>query len=107
MSTMHSPVKSKQLDAMVKRQPRYQVVLWDDNDHSYKYVVSMMQRLFGHDPIRGYEIAEAVDIEGRAVCLTTTMEHAELKREQIHGFGRDAEIAACQGSMTSTIEPIE
>ena len=31
-----------------RRQPRYHVVLWNDDDHTYQYVVSMLQKLFGH-----------------------------------------------------------
>ena len=31
--------------------------------------------------------------------LTTAREHAELKRDQIHAYGKDALIAACKGSM--------
>ncbi|KKK52934.1 hypothetical protein LCGC14_3099870, partial [marine sediment metagenome] len=54
-------------------------------------------------PIRK-QLAEQVDTEGRAVVLTTTREHAELKRDQIHAYGKDAEIAECQGSMWATIE---
>ena len=88
-----------------KRQPRYHVILWDDNDHSYEYVIAMMRKLFGHGVERGYEIAKEVDSRGRAICLTTTREHAELKRDQIHAFGKDSLIARCAGSMTSTIEP--
>ncbi len=90
-----------------KRQPRYNVLLWDDDDHSYNYVMEMMQILFGHTLERSFEIASRVDAEGVAVCLTTTMEHAELKREQVHAFGKDQLIAACAGAMSSTIEPIE
>ena len=107
MSTMHSTVKDCQTKPAIRRQPRYNVILWDDNDHSYRYVVNMMGRLFGLNSVRGYEIAEAVDLEGRAICLTTTMEHAELKRDQIHAYGRDSEIASCKGSMTATIEPVD
>jgi len=51
------------------------------------------------------QIAVEVDTAGRAVCLTTTKEHAELKRDQIHAYGRDALIGRCQGSMWATIEP--
>lgn len=89
-----------------KRQPRYHVILWDDDDHSYDYVIRMMQELFGHDPQRGYEIARNVDRSGRAICLTTTREHAELKQEQIHAYGKDKLISRCCGSMSSTIEPV-
>lgn len=88
-----------------KRQPRYHVVLWDDNDHSYDYVIRMMRELFGHPLEMGMKIAVEVDTAGRAVCLTTTKEHAELKRDQIHAYGRDALIERCKGSMWATIEP--
>lgn len=88
-----------------KRQPRYHVILWDDNDHSYEYVILMMQQLFGHSLEKGFTIAKEVDASGRAICLTTTKEHAELKREQIHDFGKDSLIARCKGSMSASIEP--
>ena len=88
-----------------KRQPRYHVILWDDDDHSYHYVINMMQKIFGRTVEEGYEVAKEVDSSGRAICLTTTMEHAELKRDQIHAFGKDGLISRCEGSMSSTIEP--
>ncbi len=94
---------SKQGDP--RRQPRYHVILWDDNDHSVVYVVRMMQELFSHGREQGYLIAREVDATGRALCLTTTREHAELKRDQIHAYGRDDEIKDCKGSMSATIEP--
>ncbi|MGB2498394.1 MAG: ATP-dependent Clp protease adaptor ClpS [Mariniblastus sp.] len=87
-----------------KRQPRYHVILWDDDDHSYEYVILMMRQIFGHSIDRGFKIANAVDSEGRSVCLTTTREHAELKVEQIHSFGKDFLIPRCKGSMSATIE---
>lgn len=89
-----------------KRQPRYNVILWDDNDHSYEYVIEMMMSLFGHELERGYQIAHEVDTSGRAICLTTTLEHAELKRDQIHAYGKDRLIPRCSGSMSASIEPL-
>ncbi len=88
-----------------RRQPRYHVILWNDDDHTYAYVIRMMQKLFGYQREKGFEIAKRVDTQGRAVCLTTTLEHAELKRDQIQAFGADASIPGCQGSMYATIEP--
>jgi ATP-dependent Clp protease adaptor protein ClpS len=92
-------------DRKPKRQPRYNVILWNDDDHTYAYVVAMMMELFGYPPEKGYEIAKEVDTQGRAVVLTTTKEHAELKRDQIHAYGKDALIERCRGSMWATIEP--
>ncbi len=92
-------------DEKTKRQPRYHVILWDDDDHSYEYVILMMRQLFAHSLEKGFEIAKSVDGNGRAVCLTTTREHAELKRDQIHAFGKDILIERCAGSMSASIEP--
>ena len=89
-----------------KRQPRYNVILWDDTDHSYEYVQTMMKELFYMPLEQGYQIAKQVDKSGKAICMTTTMEHAELKRDQIHAYGVDARIPRCKGSMSATIEPI-
>jgi ATP-dependent Clp protease adaptor protein ClpS len=38
------------------------------------------------------------------VVLTTTKEHAELKRDQILAYGKDDTIRGCKGSMHATIE---
>ena len=88
-----------------KPQPRYHVILWNDDDHSFEYVIDMMRQLFGHPMEAGFKIAETVDGEGRAIVLTTTMEHAELKRDQIHAFVREKGHPRCKGSMKATIEP--
>ncbi len=87
-----------------KRQPPYNVVLWNDDDHTYAYVIAMMMQLFGHTFEKGFQIAKTVDTQGKAIVLTTTLEHAELKRDQIHAFGRDHEIDNCAGAMYATIE---
>ncbi len=96
-------------DADVRRkvQPPYHVILLDDDDHSYLYVVAMLKQLFGHPIEAGWKMAETVDKHGRAIVLTTTREHAELKQEQIHAFGPDPTIERCKGSMTAEIEPAE
>lgn len=88
-----------------KRQPPYNVILWDDNDHTYDYVIAMMQKLFGHPAERAAQIAHEVDTQGKAIVWTTAREHAELKRDQIHAFGKDSFIKDCSGSMWATIEP--
>jgi ATP-dependent Clp protease adaptor protein ClpS len=90
-----------------KRQPRYNVILWDDQSHTHAYVVVMLQQLFGHAPTKGFQLADEVDRRGRAIVLTTTREHAELKRDQIRAFGKDGLLANSAGSMYSSIEPCE
>ena len=97
---------AKQKRKKPKRQPRYNVILWNDDDHSFEYVIAMMAKLFGFPAPQGFQIAETVHRHGKAIVLTTTLEHAELKRDQIHAYGKDVAIAGCQGSMSSTIEAV-
>lgn len=104
--TLPAKPKAKE-EQHVKRQPPYHVILLNDDDHSYEYVITMLQRLFGHPVERGYVMAKEVDTQGRVVVLTTTKEHAELKRDQIHGFGPDPLIPRCKGAMSAVIEPAE
>ncbi len=84
--------------------PPYNVVLLDDEDHSYEYVIFMLKKIFGHPVKKGYEMAKEVDDTGRVVVLTTHLEEAELKRDQIHAFGPDPLIPRCKGSMSATVE---
>ena len=87
--------------------PRWHVVLLDDEDHTYDYVIDMLIRLFGHDEARAYQMAVEVDTLGRVIVDTTSRERAELKQEQIHGYGPDPRIPRCAGSMTAELEPAE
>ncbi|TWT74465.1 ATP-dependent Clp protease adaptor [Posidoniimonas polymericola] len=86
--------------------PKYNVVLWDSDDHTYEYVEKMMKDLFGYSDQQCLKLAETVDKHGRAIVITTTKEHAELKRDQVHAFGTDLYIKNCKGSMKATIEEV-
>jgi len=87
-----------------RRVPRCHVVLWDSDQHTYDYVERMLRELFGHSPVECHKMAETVDTQGRVVVLTTTKEHAELKRDQILAYGKDDLMRNCKGSMHATIE---
>ncbi len=87
--------------------PRYHVVLFDDDDHSYEYVIEMLMALFGHGLRTAYDMASTVDRAGRVVVETTTKERAGLKRDQVHAYGPDWRIPHCTGSMSADVEPAE
>lgn len=90
-----------------RRQPPYNVILLDDDDHTYEYVIDMLRKLFGYTAESAFLLANEVDTTGRVIVKTTTLEHAELKRDQIHAYGRDWRLPRCAGSMASCIEPAE
>jgi ATP-dependent Clp protease adaptor protein ClpS len=84
--------------------PRYHVILLDDDDHTYDYVIEMLMKLLGHSRDLAFQMACEVDASGRVVVETTTKERAEFKRDQIHAYGADWRIPHCKGSMSATIE---
>lgn len=94
-------------DWALKHQPPYHVILLNDDDHSFEYVIAMLKELFGHPFEKGFQMAKEVHESGRSVVLTTTREHAELKVDQIHAYGPDPGIPRCQGSMSAVAEPAE
>ncbi len=85
----------------------WHVMLVDDDDHSYDYVIALATKVFRKGLRDGVELAKTVDKRGRAVCMTTHRELAELKQQQIHSFGADPLIASCAGSMTSVLVPAD
>lgn len=91
----------------VRLLPSWHVVLLNDDDHTYDYVIEMLVALFGHRVEDAYALACEVDARGRVIVDTTSRERAELKQEQIHAYGRDWRIPRCQGSMSAVIEPAE
>ena len=85
--------------------PPYNVVLLDDDDHTYAYVIEMLGKLFGYGEPKAFQMAKEVDSNGRVIVLTTHKERAELKRDQITAYGADVRMASSKGSMTAIIEP--
>jgi len=85
--------------------PPWHVILLDDDDHTYDYVIEMLGKVFGHNTETAYKMACEVDQTGRVIVDTTSLERAELKRDQIHAYGRDWRLERSAGSMSATIEP--
>jgi len=106
--TAVAPAKPKGAIApRTEKLPPYNVVLLNDDDHSYAYVIEMLKAIFGHPEEKGFLLAKEVDSTGRVIVATTHKEKAELKRDQIHAYGKDKRIAKCQGSMSAVIEAAE
>jgi ATP-dependent Clp protease adaptor protein ClpS len=83
----------------------YHVVLLNDEDHTYDYVIEMLQKLFGFGESRALRHAVEVDTRGTTILVTCELERAELKRDQIHAFGPDPRLDRSIGSMAAVVEP--
>src|SRR5271157_494529 len=85
--------------------PMYRVVLLDDNDHTYDYVIEMLQSIFIFSLEQAWRHAEEVDRRGRTVLMACTLAEAEYGRDQIHAYGPDPRLPRSKGSMSAVIEP--
>ena len=94
-------------DVEVKNIPQYHVILLDDDDHTYEYVIEMLVKIFGHSESAALTMAMEVDGKGRVVVSTTFKERAEHNRRQIESYGPDWRIIHSSGSMSAIVEPAE
>jgi ATP-dependent Clp protease adaptor protein ClpS len=88
-----------------KLQPLYHVILLNDEDHTYDYVVEMLQKIFGMSEATAFSHAVEVDTKGTTILLTCELEKAELKRDQVHAYGPDWRLPRSLGSMAAIVEP--
>lgn len=72
-----------------KRQPSYVVIVHNDDFHTWEYVIELLQRICGHDLQNALLLTSQVHHTGQAAVWTGAKEVAELKRDQIRGFGVD------------------
>jgi ATP-dependent Clp protease adaptor protein ClpS len=86
--------------------PLYNVVLLDDDQHTYEYVVEMIQKLFACGEADAWNHAVEVDTTGRTVVMTCELAQAEFGRDQIHAYGADRRMPQSKGSMSATVEPV-
>jgi len=87
-----------------KKEPRFHVILWNDDVHTYEYVIIMLHAVFGYPVEKGFQLAREVDTRGRAIVFTSSLEQAELKKDLILGFGPDPLLESSKGSIIATLE---
>lgn len=103
VATLSEP-KTKNSTA-TKRMPPYHVIILNDEEHTFEYVIELLAKLFGHSRTKGEELAWTIHTRGRAVVYTTHKEKAELKREQVLAYGPDPRMTISKGSLGCYIEP--
>ncbi len=88
--TKQAPAKPREKpDTKPRRQPPYAVIVENDDDHTYAYVIEALCRFCGHTVEKAFKLAEQIDRTGQAAVWTGPLEVAELKRDQLRGMGPD------------------
>jgi ATP-dependent Clp protease adaptor protein ClpS len=88
--TLVAPAKPREAqDTRTRFIPRYAVVVLNDEDHTFEYVIMAFQKVFGYRVEKAHLLAKEIHEKGRAIVWTGAKEVAELKKEQIEGMGPD------------------
>ena len=103
MATIASP--GTRQETRDRQAPLYNVVLLDDAEHTYDYVIEMLEKLFALSSADAWNHAVEVDTTGRTIVITCELPAAEFGRDQIHAFGADWRMPNSKGSMSAIVEP--
>lgn len=82
----------------------WKVVLWDDDEHTYEYVIEMLMEICQMEPEKALLHAVEVDTQKKTIVFYGEFEHAEHIQDRILTYGPDPRMKKSKGSMTATLE---
>ena len=105
VTTRTAPRARTKPETQTRRQPPYNVVILNDEEHTFDYVIELLTKLFAHPLATAKDLTWRIHTTGRAIVYTTHREKAELKREQILAYGPDPRMSISKGPLGCYIEP--
>lgn len=75
----------------LKKPPRYQVIMLNDDYTPMEFVVEILESFFGMDRELAVRVMLKVHTEGRAVCGIFARDVAETKATQVNQYARESE----------------
>jgi len=108
VTTQTAPRTKSQADqsTQTRRQPPYNVVVLNDEEHTFEYVIDLLVKIFRHSMPTAEALTWQIHSAGRAVVYTTHKEKAELKRDQVLQWGPDPRMSISKGPLGCYIEPV-
>jgi ATP-dependent Clp protease adaptor protein ClpS len=101
-TTLDTDVDNSTKDELAKL---YHVIILNDDEHTFDYVIEMLQAVFGFPHATALAHTMEADATGSSIVLTTSLEEAEQKRDQIHAYGPDWRMPNSRGSVVALVEP--
>lgn len=84
------PVERDQAaDRKPKRQPLYGVIVFNDDEHSFQFVMETFMKVFGYTIEKSYALVLQIHHGGRGIVWSGPLEVAEFKRDQVRSAGPD------------------
>ena len=83
----------------------YHVIILNDDEHTFDYVIEMLQAVFGFSFPAALSHTMEADATGSSIVQTCGLEEAERKRDQVHAYGPDWRMPNSRGSVSALVEP--
>jgi ATP-dependent Clp protease adaptor protein ClpS len=83
--------------------PQWKVILLDDDEHTYDYVVEMLMHACSLSKESAFRCAVEVDLSGETTVFYGTHEECKRRQGKIHGYGADPRLLRSRGSMQADI----
>src|SRR5919109_1329190 len=103
-TTLDTDVENITKDAESKL---YHVIILNDDEHTFDYVIEMLQAIFGFSHATALAHTLEADTTGSSIVWTCALEEAERKRDQIHAYGPDWRMPNSCGSVVALVEPAQ
>ena len=79
---------------MAIKKPTYEVIVHNDNENSFEYVIEVFQSILGHEMTQAANCANIIDAKGKCVVRTTKdLEIAQTMVELLLDYGLNAEMS--------------
>jgi len=89
-----------------RRVPPYNVILENDDHHTFEFVIEALQKALGYTQERAFQLTMLAHTTGRSVVWTGPKEVAELKADQIRTFHEIGHSSGANlGPLSCYIEP--
>src|ERR1700752_4195434 len=88
-----------------RKEKLYHVIILNDDEHTYDYVIEMLQTVFGFSMPTALEHTIEADTTGSSIVLSCGLEEAEMKRDRVHAFGPDWRMPNSRGAVAALVEP--
>src|SRR5262245_50135841 len=85
----------------------YHVIILNDDEHTFEYVIEMLQSIFGVSHATALAHTTESDVTGSSIVWTCGLEEAEQKRDRIHAYGPDWRMPNSRGSVAALVEPAQ
>src|SRR5438094_9063067 len=79
----------------------YHVIILNDDEHTFDYVIEMLQAVFGFSYATAVAHTTEADTTGSSIVCICGLTEAEKKRDAIHAHGPDWRMPNSRGSVTA------